>query len=96
VANFVRRLNTRIGKYKGKIPLIFFNCDGVGDFSNKLPYKKNKINEEEMTLKKIQKGRRNKNKFFKKSLFTKEDNSSSNKYQSNNNDTERVIFMEIE
>jgi hypothetical protein len=46
--------------------LICFNCDGIGHFSNKCPYKKNKINEEDDPKKQIQKGRRNKNKFFKK------------------------------
>jgi hypothetical protein len=90
VANFVRRLKKGTDKYKGKLPLICFNCDGVGHFSNKCPYKKKKRNEEEDDPKKkkqIQKGRRNKNKFFKKSLCTKEDSSSSDEDEVSDNDT---------
>jgi hypothetical protein len=40
VANFIRRLSKGTDKYKGMLPLICFNCDGVGNFSNKCPYKK--------------------------------------------------------
>jgi hypothetical protein len=36
VANFVKRLNKGTnGRYRGKIPLICFNCDGIGHFANK-------------------------------------------------------------
>jgi hypothetical protein len=36
VANFVRRLNKGTNnRYRGKFPLICFNCDGIGHFSNK-------------------------------------------------------------
>jgi hypothetical protein len=46
VVNFVKRLNKGTDdRYKGRIPLICFNCDGIGHFSNKCPYKK-KINDE--------------------------------------------------
>jgi hypothetical protein len=34
-------------KYRGKLPLICLNCDGIGHFSNKSPHDKNKINEED-------------------------------------------------
>jgi hypothetical protein len=47
VDNFIIRLKPGTDKYKGKIPLICFNCDGVGHFANKCPYKKKKRNEEE-------------------------------------------------
>ena len=41
VANFVRRLNKGTdGRYRGKLPLICFNCDGIGHFVNKCPHKK--------------------------------------------------------
>jgi hypothetical protein len=46
--------------------------------------------------KKNQKSRRNKNKFFKKRLCTKEDNSSSDEDEDSDTDTEREIFMEVE
>jgi hypothetical protein len=67
IANFVRRLKPGIKKYKGKIPLIFFNCDGIGHFSNKCPHKKKKRNEEdEAKRKQIHKGKRYKNKISRK------------------------------
>jgi hypothetical protein len=98
MANFVRRLRKGTGKYKGMLPLKFFNCGGVGHFANKCPYNKKKGNEEDDSKKKeqIQKGRRNKKNFFKKSLCTKEDSSSSEKDEVNDYDIERVIFMETE
>jgi hypothetical protein len=40
VANFVKRMNKGTDDgYRGKIPLICFNCDGIGHFSNKCPHK---------------------------------------------------------
>jgi hypothetical protein len=64
VANFVRRLKKGTnGKYRGKLPLICFNCDGIGHFTNKCPHKKNKRNEEDdSNRKQIYKGKRTKNK----------------------------------
>jgi hypothetical protein len=39
VVKFVKRLNKGTdGSYRSKIPLICFNCDGIGHFSNKCPY----------------------------------------------------------
>jgi hypothetical protein len=44
VANFFKRVNKGTdGRYRGKLPLICFNCDGIGHFANKCSYKK-KIN----------------------------------------------------
>jgi hypothetical protein len=46
VANFIKRLNNRTNnRYRGKIPLICFNCDGIGHFSNKCPNKKKRNDE---------------------------------------------------
>jgi hypothetical protein len=45
VENFIRKLKTGTNKYKGMIPLKFFNCDGIGHFSDKCPYNKKKRNE---------------------------------------------------
>jgi hypothetical protein len=93
VANFVRRLYKGIdGKYRGKIPLIFFNCDGIGHFANKFPHKKKRNDEGEQTYK----GKRTTKKVFKKSLCTKEDISSSDEDEFSDSETERVIFMEVE
>jgi hypothetical protein len=34
--NFVKRLNKGTNdRYRGNIPLIFFNCDGIGHFAKK-------------------------------------------------------------
>jgi hypothetical protein len=77
--------------------LICFNCDGIGHFSNKCPHKKNKRNEEDdSNRKQTYKGKRTKKKVFKKSLCTKEDDSSSDKDEVSESETERVLFMEIE
>jgi hypothetical protein len=52
VANFVIILNKGTnGRYKGKLPLICFNCDGIGHFSNKCPHNKNKRNDEDYSNK---------------------------------------------
>jgi hypothetical protein len=46
VANFVKRLNKGTdGRYRGKLPLICFNCDGIGHFYNKFPHKKRRNDE---------------------------------------------------
>jgi hypothetical protein len=39
-ANFVRRLITGSGKYKGKFPFKCFNCGKIGHFSNKCSHKR--------------------------------------------------------
>jgi hypothetical protein len=44
VEKIVRKMKRGTDKYKGMIPLIFFNCDGVGHFANKCPYKNKEIN----------------------------------------------------
>jgi hypothetical protein len=98
VANFVRRLKKGTDdRYRGKLPLICFNCDGIGHFANKCPHKKKKRNEEDdSNRKQIYKGKRTKKKVFKKSLCTKEDNSSSDEDEVSESETERVLFMEVE
>ena len=46
MANFVKILNKGTdGRYKGKLPLICFNCDGIGHFAKKCPYKKKRNDE---------------------------------------------------
>jgi hypothetical protein len=62
VENFVRKLKKGTNKYKGMLPLKCFDCDGIGHFSSKFPYSKNKGNDEEEDPKKKKKN----HKFFKK------------------------------
>jgi hypothetical protein len=98
VANFVKRLNKGTNdRYKGKLPLICFNCDGIGHFANKCPHKKNKRNDEDYSNRKqTYKGKRTTKKVFKKSLCTKEDISSSDEDEVSDSETERVLFMAVE
>ena len=97
VANFVKRLNKGTnGRYRGKIPLICFNCDGIGHFANKCPHKK-KINDEGYSKgRQTYKGKRTTKKVFKKNFCTKEDISSSDEDEVSDNKTGRVLFMAIE
>jgi hypothetical protein len=77
VANFVRRLNKGTNdRYRGKIHLICFNCDGIGNFDNKCPHKKKRNDEGYSNSKNTYKGKITTKKVFKKSLCTKEDISS--------------------
>jgi hypothetical protein len=96
VANIVKRLNKGIDhRYRGNLPLICFNCDGIGHFSNKCPHKK-KINDESYSKgKHAYKGRRNTKKIFKKILCTKEDISSSDEDEVSDSETRRVLFMAV-
>jgi hypothetical protein len=94
VANFVKRLNKGTnGRYRGKLPLIFFNCDGIGHFANKCPHKK-KINDEGYSKdRQTCKGKRTTKKVFKKNLCTKEDISSSDEDDVSDSEIGRVLFM---
>jgi hypothetical protein len=98
VANFVKRLKKGTDDiYKGKIPLICFNYYGIDHFANKCPHNKNKRNDEDdSNRKQTYKGKRTKNKVVKKSVFTKEESSSSNEAEVSESETERVLFMAIE
>jgi hypothetical protein len=72
VANFVKRLNKGTnGRYRGKLPLICFNCDGIGHFSNKCPHKKKRNDEGYSKGKHTYKGKRTTKKVFNKNLYTK-------------------------
>jgi hypothetical protein len=97
VANFVKRLNKGTnGRYRGKIPLICFNCDGIGHFTNKCPHKK-KINDEGYSKgRQTYKGKTTTKKVFKKNFCTKEDISSSDEDEVSDSETWRVLFMAVE
>jgi hypothetical protein len=88
VANFVRRLNKgNNDRYRGKLPLICFNCDGIGHFANKCPYKKKRNDEGDSKRRQTYKGKRTRKKIFKKNLCTKEDISSLDKDEVNGSET---------
>jgi hypothetical protein len=55
VVNFIRKLKRGTDKYKDILPLKCFNCDGIGHFSSKRPYAKNKGSDEEEDPKKKKK-----------------------------------------
>jgi hypothetical protein len=77
--------------------LICFDCDGICHFSKKCTHNKNKINDEDdSNRKQMYKGKKTKNKFFKKSFCAKEDNTSSDKDEDNGSETKRVLFMVVE
>jgi hypothetical protein len=88
VANFVKRLNKGTNdRYRGKLPLICLNCDGIGHFVNKCPHKKN-INDEGYSKgKHTYKGKKTTKKYFKKILCIKEDISSSDEDEVSDNET---------
>jgi hypothetical protein len=73
MTKFVRRLNKGTnGRYRGKFPLICFNCEGIGHFANKCPHKKNKRNDEDYSNRKqTYKGKRTTKKDFKKNYAPK-------------------------
>jgi hypothetical protein len=88
VTNFVRRLNKGTNdRYRGKLPLICFNCDGIGHFSNKCPHKKKRNDEGYSNRKQTYKGKRTTKKVFKKILCTKEDISSSDEDEVSDSET---------
>jgi hypothetical protein len=97
VANFVKRLKKGTdGRYRGKLPLICFNCDGIGHFDNKCPHKKKKNDEGYSKGKQTYKGKRTTKKVFKKILCTKEDISSLDEDEVSGSETKRVLFMAVE
>jgi hypothetical protein len=88
VANFVKRLNKGTnGRYRGNLPLICFNCDGIGHFGNKCPHKKKRNDEGNSKGRQTYKGKRTTKQVFKKSFFTKEDISSSDEDEVSDSET---------
>jgi hypothetical protein len=97
VANFVKRLNKGAnGKFRGKFPLICFNCDGIGHFTNKCPHKKKRNDEGYSKGRQTYKGKGTTKKVFKKNFCTKEDISSSDEDEVSDSETGRVLFMAVE
>jgi hypothetical protein len=96
VADFVKIPNKGTnGRYRGKLPLICFNCDGIGHFANKCPHKKKRNDEGYSKGKHTYKGKRTTKKDFKKRLCIKEDISSSDEDEVSDNEAGRVLFMAV-
>jgi hypothetical protein len=88
VANFVKGLNKGTNvRYRGKLPLICFNFDGIGHFANKCPHKKKRNDEGYSKGKQTYKGKITTNKVFKKRLCTKENISSSDEDEVSDSET---------
>jgi hypothetical protein len=97
VDNFIKRLNKGTnGKYRGKLPLIFFDCDGIGHFANKCPHKKKRNDEDYSKRRQTYKGKRTTKIVFKKNFCTKEDISSSDEDEVSDSEIGRVLFMAVE
>jgi hypothetical protein len=97
VDNFIKRLNKGTNsRYRGKLPLICFNCDGIGHFANKCPHKKKRNDEGYSKGRQTYKGKRTTKKVFKKKFCTKEDISSSDEDEVSDSETGRVLFMAVE
>jgi hypothetical protein len=97
VANFFKILNKGTnGRYRGKLPLICFNCDGIGHFANKCPHKKKRNDEGYSKGRQTYKGKRTIKKVFKKNFCTKEDISSLDEDELSDSETRRVLFMAVE
>jgi hypothetical protein len=97
VANFIKRLNKGTNdRYRGKLPLICFNCDGIGHFANKCPHKKKRNDEGYSKGRQTYKGKRTTKKVFKKNFCTKEDISSSDEDEVSDSEIGRVLFMAVE
>jgi hypothetical protein len=93
-ANFIKKLQKGLGRYKGKMPFKCFNCGKVGHFESKCPYPKEYLEYEEDTNKQYKKKRKPyyKKKYYKgkNNFYLKEENNSSLKYS--DNDDDEVIF----
>jgi hypothetical protein len=97
VANFVKRPNKGTnGRYRGKLPLICFNCDGIDHFANKCPHKKKRNDKGYSKGRQTYKGKITTKKFFKKNFCTKEDISSLDEDEVSDGETWRVLFMAVE
>jgi hypothetical protein len=97
VANFVKRLNKGTDdRYRGKIPFICFNCDGIGHFSNKYPHNKKRNDEGYSKIKQTYKGKITTKKVFNKILCTKEDILSLYEDEVSDSETKIFLFMAVE
>jgi hypothetical protein len=97
VTNIVKILNKGTNdRYRGKLPLICFNYDGIGHFANKCPHKKKRNDEGYSKGRQTYKVKRTTKKVFKKIFCTKEVISSSDEDEVSDSETGIVLFMVVE
>jgi hypothetical protein len=96
--NFIKKLQKRSGKYKGKFPFKCFNYGKVGHFEAKCPYPKEDLEDEENKTKQCKKKEKPnyKKKFYKgkNNFYSKEEKNSSS--ESSDSDDDEVLFLGIE
>ena len=82
-----------------QVPFKCFNCGEVGNFAVKCPYNKNRdsSDEEDYSFKERRRGKSRRKKYFqkqKKSLYSKEENSSYD--ETDSDEMLKVLFMRLE
>ena len=75
-AKFVKKLDRGSGKYKGKLPLKYFNYGRVGHYAAKCPHKKTK-NQTQDSDKTISNNQQKGKKFNRKYFYAQQDSSAS-------------------
>jgi hypothetical protein len=95
ISNFIKKLKKGTGKYKGKIPLICFNCGKIGHFSNKCPYPKQEESDDEITFKDQKKIKANDKKSSTRKRKCSLPKNTSSSLKENEEEEPELLFMGI-